>query len=131
MSGTQAADDDVDRIGKLQTKLSVAACPQQVQRRKRQHDAREDGDRQCFHEIAPKRPIGHEHDSDADAGDHRELPQPDRHARLQHQAVERQQRRPVKPAPGQAALSAQLHQNALAVRLTLHQLKPPVDAGAI
>jgi hypothetical protein len=79
---------------------------------------------------------GEGHDADkgrhhADGNEHHQPCEADGQPGLQQQLVEIDERQPVFAARGQAALAAQLHQHAFAVRLVVHHLETAVDVLAV
>src|SRR5579875_2176410 len=131
MAGAKAAHDHVDRVGELHAEFLSATGAQEDKRQVRQHHAsgegrgkrlpQNGGEDQCADESADCR------DRDKD----KKPAHSDRHAGLQDQAVEPDERQTIIAAGRQTALAPQLHEYALAIGLLVEHLEATVDVLAV
>ena len=131
MAGAQAAYDDVDGVGELCAEGFLPASALDAQKEIRRDRRAEQSRAGCIEQIAGEIHGAAECDDGADDDENDQLGETDRQSGLQHEPTQRYQWKPIVAAAGQAALAAQLHENAFAIRLIRHQRQPAVDIAAI
>jgi hypothetical protein len=131
MARAQGAHDDVERVGELRAERLLPPRALHVENEERHHEQAKQAEASAVEDVAVEEI--HRARRDHRAGDHDqdELGEADRHAGLQDELVEGVERQPVVAAAGQAALAAQLHEDALAVGLILQHAEAAIDPAAI
>ena len=107
MSGAQAADDDVERVGKLRGEFPLTPGPQEPQDEIRQRRRAQRRGRCGLDDTAAQRHRDGESHDTGKGDDDDEAGEPDRNAGLQDQAVQGGEFKQIIAAVGETAFAAQ------------------------